>query len=619
MVKDTERETAEGTPGKLLRGILRRSPGVVALAILLALGAAALSLLVPFVVSGMVEGVAQGRTPVWKGLELAGLVLAGAVASGWSAFLLGRVGEYGVAGIRSRMIRRLLATRPAEVRTCGVGDLVTRTTSDAAYLRSVSDVTVSAMPVSAVMVVASLVLMGCLDWVLLLIVVGTFALAGVAIRAFLRGMRRSGEARQEALGVLGERLSSALAALPTIKAYRAEERVSGPILEQIDSVARNSVASDRSQAFITPLAGMGQQIAIIGVLAIGGARVASGHLTAAHYVAFLMYLFQMVNPLMTVATGFARVQQGLASVGRVLSVLRLRTEQTGPAVEPAPVPGAPALLFRSVTAGYQGADVLRGLDLTVPTRGVTALVGVSGVGKTTVLNLVERFLDARSGTVALHGVDVTEWPLAALRGRIAYLDQSSAMVDGTVRENATLGCRTAPQDAAVLDALRRVGLTEVIEEMPDGLDTHLGGAHELSGGQRQRLALVRALLSDADVLMLDEPSSQLDGPNEELLLAIVEEVARERAVVVVAHRFSTIRDAGRIVFLDGGVAVDTGTHKELVGRCTGYRALVRGQYDGIVEPAGAGEPDGTAELEGIVEPDSTVAPDGADVSVTAGR
>lgn len=606
---DGATDAGQGTPGELLRGILRRSPGVVALALALALGSAALSLLVPLVVSGMVEGVAQGRTPVWKGLQLAGLVLAGAVASGWSSFLLGRVGEYGVAGIRSRMIRRLLAMRPGEVRKRGVGDLVTRTTSDVAYLRSVSDVTVTAMPVSAVMVVASLILMGCLDWVLLLIVIGTFAMAGLAVRAFLRGMRRSGQARQEALGVLAERLSSALTALPTIKAYRAEERVSGPILEQVDRVAHNSVASDRSQAFITPLAGMGQQIAIIGVLAVGGARVASGHLTPAHYVAFLMYLFQMVNPLMTVATGFARVQQGLASVGRVLAVLRLRTEATGPAVEPEPVPDAPALRFSSVTAGYPGAaDVLRGLDLTVPTRGVTALVGVSGVGKTTVLSLVERFLDARSGSVALHGVDVTKWPLAALRGRIAYLDQSSALVDGTVRENATLGCRTAPKDAAILDALRRVGLAEMVEEMPHGLDTRLGGAHELSGGQRQRLALVRALLADTDVLMLDEPSSQLDGPNEELLLAIIEEAARERAVVVVAHRLSTIRDAGRIVFLDGGVAVDTGTHAELVERCTGYRALVRGQYGGAAGGHDAAGVDGGAGPA-----------DRADVSVTAGR
>jgi ABC-type multidrug transport system fused ATPase/permease subunit len=587
-VTEAEQAGARRAPGRLLRDILRRSPGTVALAVVLALGSAGLSLAVPYIVSGMVEAVQRGDTPVRQGLELAGLVLGVAVAAGWSSYLLGRVGEYGVADIRARMIRRLLAMRPGEVRARGVGDLVSRTTTDAAYLRSVSDATVTAMPVSAVMVVASLVLMGRLDWVLLLIVVGTFALAGLAVRAFLRGMRRSGRMRQEALGVLAERLSSALAALPTVKAYRAEERVSGPILEQVDRVARNAVASDRAQAFITPLAGLGQQIALIGVLAIGGTRVASGRLTPAHYVAFLMYLFQIVNPLMTVATGFAQIQQGLASVGRVLGVLRMPTEPAGPAVEPTPPPGAPALEFRSVSAGYEGRDVLRGLDLSVPSRGVTALVGVSGVGKTTVLNLVERFLDPGAGTVALHGVDVTRWPLAALRGRVAYLDQSSVLVEGTVRENATLGCRATPDDEAVFAALRRVGLAEVVEALPDGLDTRLGGAHDLSGGQRQRLALVRALLSDADVLLLDEPSSQLDGLSEELLLAVVEETARERAVVVVAHRLSTVRSAARIVYLDGGTAVDAGTHEELVERSAGYRALVRGQYGGTAEPHGAG-------------------------------
>lgn len=569
---------ANRTPAGLLRGMLRRSPGTVATALALGLGSAALSLAVPYVVSHMVEAVQRGGTPVRQGLELAVLVLAGAIGAGWSSYLLGRVGEFGVADVRGRMVRRVLAMRPADARAQGTGDLVARTTADAAALRSVSDATVTAMPVSVVMVVASLVLMGELDWVLLLIVVGTFALAGLAIRTFLRGVRRSGQARQEALGVLAERLSSALTALPAIKAYRAEERVGAPILEQIDNVARSAVAADRSQAFITPLAGLGQQIAIIGVLAVGGARVASGHLTPAHYVAFLMYLFQMVNPLMTVATGFAQVQHGLSSVGRVLGVLRLRTEPTGPAVEPVPRPGAPALEFRGVTAGYQrGPDILRGLDMTVPARGITALVGVSGVGKTTVLNLVERFLSARTGTVALHGVDVTKWPLAALRGRIAYLDQSAILIDGTVRENATLGCRKTPDDQAVLDALRRVGLADAVAAFPQGLDTPVGGAHDLSGGQRQRLALVRALLSDADVLLLDEPSSQLDGPNEELLLAVMAEAARERAVLVVAHRLSTIRDATHIVLLDAGTAPDAGTHPHLLTHSAAYRALTHAQ------------------------------------------
>jgi ABC-type multidrug transport system fused ATPase/permease subunit len=294
-------------PAELLRGVLRRSRGTVTSAVLLALSSAGAALAVPYVVSAMVAAVGQGRTPARQAVELVVLILVGAFTAGWSSYLLGRVGEYGVAGIRERMVRRLLAMRPSDVRARGVGDLVSRTTTDAAQLRSVSDATVTAMPFSAVIVVvASLILMGWLDWVLLLIVIGTFTLVGLAIRVFLRGMRRSGQAQQKALGALAELLSSTLSALPTIKAYRAEERVCGPILEQVDMVARSAVASDRSQAFVSPLMGPGQQIAIIGVLAVGGARLASGRLTPAHYVAFLMYLCQLVNPLMTGASGFAR-------------------------------------------------------------------------------------------------------------------------------------------------------------------------------------------------------------------------------------------------------------------------------------------------------------------------
>ncbi len=579
-------------PIHLLRDVLGRSRGTVAAALLLALGSAALALVVPYVVSTMVAAVGTGHTPVRQGVELAVLVIGGAATSGYSSYLLGRVGEYGAADIRKTMIRRMLAMRPADVRARGAGDLVARATSDAAQLRAVSDVAVTAMPVSVVMVAASLVLMGVLDWVLLLVVVATFALAGLAIRAFLRGMRRSGQARQRAVGSLADRLAAVLAALPVIKAYRAEERVCEPIFEQVDAVARSAVASDRAQAFITPLAGLAQQIAIIGVLAIGGARVGSGRLSPAHYVAFLMYLFQLINPLMTVASGFGRIQLGLSSVGRILEVLRARGERSGPAAEPDRVAGAPALEFRAVSAGYQHADVLRRMDLTVPARGITAIVGASGAGKSTVLNLAERFLEPRVGTIRLHGADAADWPLTALRGRIAYVDQANTMLDATIRENLLLGCAVPPPDAAVLDALGRVDLAEAVAALPQGLDTRLGGAGDLSGGQRQRLALVRALLSDADVLLLDEPSSQLDGPNEERLLALLDEAARERAVVVVAHRLSTIRESARIVYLEDGCALDAGTHAELLARCSGYRALVRSQSGAVPDRAAVGAASG---------------------------
>ncbi len=305
-----------------------------------------------------------------------------------------------------------------------------------------------------------------------------------------------------------------------------------------------------------------------------------------------MYLFQLINPLMTVASGFGRIQLGLSSVGRILEVLRARGERSGPAAEPDRVAGAPALEFRAVSAGYQHADVLRRMDLTVPARGITAIVGASGAGKSTVLNLAERFLEPRVGTIRLHGADAADWPLTALRGRIAYVDQANTMLDATIRENLLLGCAVPPPDAAVLDALGRVDLAEAVAALPQGLDTRLGGAGDLSGGQRQRLALVRALLSDADVLLLDEPSSQLDGPNEERLLALLDEAARERAVVVVAHRLSTIRESARIVYLEDGCALDAGTHAELLARCSGYRALVRSQSGAVPDRAAVGAASG---------------------------
>jgi ATP-binding cassette subfamily B protein len=191
---------------------------------------------------------------------------------------------------------------------------------------------------------------------------------------------------------------------------------------------------------------------------------------------------------------------------------------------------------------------------------------------------VERLLVPSAGTVALHGTDLADWPLAALRHRVAYVDQSFTLLEGTVRENLGLGRDEPLDDAALRAALDAVGLTSAVAALPRGADTPIGGATDLSGGQRQRLALARALLTDADVVLLDEPTSQLDGVNEQLLRDVVDRMAGERAVVVVAHRLSTVRHAPHIVYLDEGRVLGTGTHDELFDGCPGYRALVEGQH-----------------------------------------
>jgi ABC-type multidrug transport system fused ATPase/permease subunit len=571
--------TAANVTLPALRASLGRRPVTLGVAVLLGIASAAASLLVPLIVRNIVVNIGAHRSVLASALELAALTLAGGFASGWSSFLLGRAGERGIADVRTRIINHVLRMGLYDTRAAGPGDLVARVTVDSAQLRSITDVSVTALPVSMLVVAVSLVVMGFLNWILLLIVIVTFGLASLAIRAFLRGMRRGASARQAALGSLGERFSSALGSLTMLKAYRAEPAAADLVGREAWKAADAAISADRAQAFIAPLMGLGQQVAIIGVLTGSGVLIASGRLSPADFVAFLMYLFQLISPLMLVASAFGRIQLGMAAVGRIDSLFDLPLEDQGPEAEPELVQTAHVLEFDQVSAGYNGTDALREVSMRVPARGLTALVGVSGAGKSTIINLAERFLAPRSGRATFRGHDLGDWPLGALRGRLAYVDQSVTLVDGTVRDNLLLGCENPPSDDTLLDVLRQVDLAESITQLPMGLETRVGGSSDLSGGQRQRLALARAMLSSAEVFLLDEPTSQLDGINEQRLVEIIEKLQEDRAVVVAAHRLSTVRNADHIVYLENGMVAGQGSHEHLLRTCEGYRKLVLAQAD----------------------------------------
>ncbi|MEU9336335.1 ABC transporter ATP-binding protein [Streptomyces sp. NPDC048290] len=555
----------------------------------LILGSVVAALCVPLTVRQVVLDLGADRNAFLSVTLLVLLAVGGALASAWASFLLGRIGEWSVLETRARLVRHVLRMRLSDIRRTGTGELTARVTTDSAQLRSMFDVGVTSMPASALVALVSLVLMGLLDWVLLLIVMATFLLAGLAIGAFVKGVRKGIAAQQEALGGVAQRFTAALTSIATIKANRAEERTARAVIGDAETAAAAAVDADRSQAFITPLMSVGQQIAIVGVLAGSGVRLASGALSPADFAAFMMYLFQIVSPLTVLASGLGRLQAGMAARGRIHAVMELPAEDPGPEHEPARAPGAPALRLRALVAGYDGDPVLHGVDIAVPARGLTALVGPSGAGKSTVLAAIERLVEPGGGAVALHGTEITDWPLSALRRRIAYVDQAFTLLEGTVRENLTLGCDQPVDDAALTAVLTEVGLAATVAALPDGVDTRIGGAVDLSGGQRQRLALARALLTDADVVLLDEPTSQLDGVNEQLLRDVVDRLARDRAVVVVAHRLTTVRHADRIVVLAAGRVRGTGSHDALLRECDEYRALVEGQ---------TGTPTGVAAVVG---------------------
>ncbi|WP_433500667.1 ABC transporter ATP-binding protein [Sphaerimonospora sp. CA-214678] len=571
---------------RLLSRSLRSRRAQLSAAITLALLSAASGVVAPLLIARIIGVIGAGRTGlVVPIIQLVVCVLAGAFAGGWSSYLLSAAGERAIEDVRTAVTRHAVRLRVPVIRRIGVGEIVSRMGPDAAQLRAITDTGVTVLPVSAITVAAYLTVMGLLDWVMLAVTVVTFAVASIAIRAFLVGMRKAAQGQQEALGRLAQSAQSVFTMISTVKAYRAEDRATEPLKEEAAAAAAAAIRAARAQAAISPLMGLGQQIAIIGVLAVGGIRLSSGALGIAGFIAFLMYLFQLVNPLMTLAQGAGRIQIGRAAASRVDEVLGAEVEPPDSGPAPAIPPQAPALRFREVNVTLADKLVLDDVSLEVPRTGVLAVVGPSGAGKSTLLNVVEQFTEPNSGRVELLGAPLDAWPIGEARRRMALVEQDRTMLNMSIRRNLTLGRRDDPADEQLLDALREVGLDEAVRALPDGLDAVLGRDVQMSGGEEQRLAIARALLTEAEILLLDEPSAHLDGANELRLVDLLERLGRDRAVVVVTHRPSTVAAARSVAVMEAGRVVAVGDHETLLATSPAYRVMAHDQGEAVMAAA----------------------------------
>ncbi|WP_328828649.1 ABC transporter ATP-binding protein [Streptomyces ureilyticus] len=345
--------------------------------------------------------------------------------------------------------------------------------------------------------------------------------------------------------------------------------------------AEYGVRAVRREALAWMIAWSGIQLAIIAILAVGAWRVGEGHLEVSSLIAFLLYAFGLMEPVTELSQNLTALQSGIAAAERIRETDDVQTESTArPAPSTAPAPGAdsrediPVLELRQVTAAY-GPDAepaVRGIDLTVPRYGHTAIVGPSGAGKTTLFSLILRFLEPAGGELLLDGRPYRDHTHDDIRARLAYVEQDTPIVPGTIRDNLLLS-RPDATDEELRQVLRDVRLAEKIDTLDEGLDTPLSST-TVSGGERQRIALARALLRTPDVLLLDEATAQLDGLTEAAVHDCIRSRAGTGAVVTIAHRLSTVIDADTIVVMEEGHIRTRGTHEDLLTTDTLCRELV---------------------------------------------
>jgi ATP-binding cassette subfamily B protein len=586
-------EGPRATFRQLLPYLFEHKRVMTVIIVLSVLGAAASlgqPLLVQRVIAVVEQGDPLGRL-VWA---LVALVVIAGLLSGFQHYLLQRTGEGVVLSSRRRLVGRMLRLPISEFDTRRTGDLVSRVGSDTTLLRAVLTQGLVEAIGGSLTFVGALVGMFLIDPVLLGLTVLVVAVSVVVVVLLSGRIRVASRQAQEKVGDLTAAVERAISSVRTIRASGATER-------EIAAVELDAVGAYQRGLQVA-------RISALVVLGVGGFRVASGDITIASLVSFVLFLFLMIMPLGQALGAVLSVNQALGALGRIQEILDLPSEDhddlrtagglatthrvdTADAVTfddvhfrypaaPDAAPGAGDAASAAVVGGAPVDDdltVLRGVSFSVPAGRRTALVGPSGAGKSTMLALIERFYDPTSGVVRVDGVDVRSLDRVELRSRIGYVEQDAPVLAGTIRDNLTLGSPDATDDDCrrVLEA---VNLTAVLERGDEGLDAQVGeDGVMLSGGERQRLAIARTLLSAPPILLLDESTSSLDGVNEQRLRGAIDAVAQDRTLIVIAHRLSTVVDSDQIVVVDGGRVVGVGTHSELVVSTPLYRDLAKHQ------------------------------------------
>ena len=555
----------------------KRILGVV---IVLSLLGAAASLGQPLIVAQVISTVQAGTDLGWLVPALIALVIGSAILSSVRHYLLQRTGESVVLSSRRHLVARLLNLPISQFDARRTGDLVSRVGADSTMLRAVLTQGLVEAIGGLVTFVGSIIAMLIIDMILFGLTFSVVVSSMVIVIALSRRIRVYSRRAQDRVGDLTASVERAISAVRTVRAANAVQREIDTVDDDSRGAWRAGLDVARISAFVIPISGIAMQVSFLVVLGVGGFRVASGAIDVAQLVSFILFLFMMIMPLGQAIGAFTSVAQALGALGRIQEIIDLPSESANDVVTDTldGELGEIAIEFDSVNFAYDPeTPILTNISFTVKTGTRIALVGPSGSGKSTILSLIERFYDPQSGTIRLGGHDIRALDRTELRSAIGYVEQDAPVLAGSIRDNLILGAPNAT-DADCLAVLDEVNLANIVERDERGIHSPVGeGGVLLSGGERQRLAIARALLAAAPILLLDESTSSLDGLNEQLMKDAIDRVSAQRTLIVIAHRLSTVIDSDQIVVLSKGEVLGIGTHEQLLTVVPLYRELAETQ------------------------------------------
>lgn len=515
-------------------------------------------------------------------LGLLAVIVVMSLATYFRFYLVSWLGERITADLRRKVFTHLVTLSPAFFEQNRTGDVLSRLTNDTTQLETVIGSSVSMALRNALLMIGGLLMMAITSFKLTALVLLAIPFVLVPIIAFGRRLRKLARTSQDKVADVGAFTDEVIHEIRTVQAYSHERVAVHEFTERVEATFAAGVARIRQRALLVSAVITLVFSAISLVLWVGGHDVLAGTLTGGELSAFIFYAVLVAGAMGTISEVIGDLQRAAGATERLVELLTTPSAiviAANPVSLPQPALGA--VSFKDLHFAYPSrpdTPVFTDFNLEVAPGEKVALVGPSGAGKTTVLQLLQRFYDPQAGSILLDGVNLKDAQLSEIRGRIALVPQDPVIFASSVRDNVRYA-RPDASDEDVIAACRAAYATEFIDQLADGLDSYLGerGVH-LSGGQKQRIAIARAILADRPILLLDEATSALDSNSEQVVQQALEHLMQGRTTIMIAHRLSTVVNADRILVLQSGRIVASGTHSELLANNPLYQQLARLQF-----------------------------------------
>lgn len=506
------------------------------------------------------------------------IFIAGLITSALSGLLLGIFGENVVSKLRKQLWQKLLKMPVKYFDDVKTGEISSRLVNDTSQVKDLLASTLPNAMTSLLQFVGALVIMLAMDWRMTLLMFVAVPLVILVMLPVMNQSRKIGRVRQDELAKFASDSTDVLGEVRLVKSSNGEEHELAKGNRRIDNLYHVGRKEALINSVTQPITNMLMMIMFLGILGYGAIRVMNGAMTMGALVSFLMYLFQIISPVVVISQLFNNMAKTSGATERIQQILTEPEEFVADKDEK-DILSAP-LKFENVDFAYEeGKPVLRDVSFETQPNAVVAFAGPSGGGKSTIFSLIERFYQPTGGKILIGEENIENVDLAKWREQIGLVSQDAAVMPGTIRDNLTYGLRREVSDEEFWDALRMAYADGFVSEMEDQLETEIGERGiKLSGGQRQRIAIARAFLRDPKILMLDEATASLDAESEAMVQKALGDLMQGRTTLVIAHRLSTIVDADKIYFIENGTVSGTGTHQELLKTTPLYAQYVKDQF-----------------------------------------